>query len=191
MNDLFRSLVTQIASHTGADFFAALVENVARALEVNCALIAELIPGEMPQLQTLAVWGDGQRLENFTYELIHRPCGIVVTTGKPLLIADQLQNICSHDPRLTSMAVVSYWGIPLLDDGGRVLGNLGLLHRQPLRVTTEVEEMMAIVVERAAAELQRTRDFIALTTRHQDLEARVEARTHDLITINTRVNASN
>jgi len=187
MNDLFRSVVTQTASHTGSDFFTALVKNVAQALGVDYALIAELIPGEMPQLQTLAVWRDGQPLENFTYDLIHRPCAVVITTGKPLLIADNLQRVYRDDALLEPMAMVSYWGIPLLDDGGQVLGNLCLLHRQPLRVTAEAEGMMAIVAERAAAELQRTQDFIALTTRQQDLEARVAARTYDLMTINTEL----
>ncbi|TVQ65120.1 MAG: GAF domain-containing protein, partial [Spirulina sp. DLM2.Bin59] len=189
MNDLFRSLVTQTATHTGSDFFAALVEKLAQALGMDYALIAELIPGETPRLQTLAVWGDGQRLENFSYELMDRPCGIVVTTGKPLLIADQLQTVCGHNPQLASMAAVSYWGMPLLESEGRVLGTLCLLHRQALAVTPESEEMITIVAQRAAAELQRQQDFIALTTRQQDLEARVQSRTHDLMTINTELHA--
>lgn len=189
MNDVFRSLVTQTASHTGADFFDALVENLAQALGVDYALVAELSAGEIPELHTLAVWGKSQRLENFTYDLMTRPCGIVVTTGKPLLIADHLQMVFRHDALLEPMAVVSYWGVPLLGSEGRVLGNLCLLHCQPLSVTTEVEEMMAIFAERAAVELERRQAFIALAERQQDLEARVQARTHDLMTINTELHA--
>ncbi len=189
MKDLFRSLVTQTASYTGADFFDALVKNLAQALGVDYALIAELSPGATPQLHTLAVWGDGQRLENGTYDLMTRPCGIVVTSGKPLLIADNLQMVFRDDALLEPMAVVSYWGVPLLANDGQVLGNLCLLHRQPLVVTPEAEDMMTIFAERAAAELQRQQAFVALAERQQDLEARVQARTYDLMTINTELHA--
>ena len=71
--ELLQSFFEATAPSIGDDFFRALVRHLAIILEVRQAFISEVTDNPM-KARTLAVWYDGQFIENLEYELPGTPC---------------------------------------------------------------------------------------------------------------------
>ncbi len=67
-DELLQALVAGTAATTGDQFFRALVRNLATALQVRCAFVAEFAAVET-RVRTLAFWNDADFLDNFEYDL--------------------------------------------------------------------------------------------------------------------------
>src|SRR5262249_58235190 len=62
----------------GEEFFPAYVRHVAAALDVQCAIAAELTDHQKSRLRTLAIWAGHDWVENYEYDVADAPCGQVV-----------------------------------------------------------------------------------------------------------------
>ena len=142
---------------TGEEFFPAYVRHVAAALDVHCATIAELVDERKTRLRTLAVWVGNGWSENLEYELTHTPCDEVVGKGKLFYCRDRVQEIFPEDKFLVDLDAVSYMGVPLFNSAGRLLGNLCVIDKKPLRDEKRAKSIMEIFAARAAAEIERQR----------------------------------
>lgn len=135
----------------GERFFAAMVEHLARALDVDCAFITECTDHPTTRVRTLAHWSVQHGLrENFEYDLAGTPCEEVVQQGRT----------CFHPERLAEKfpreaAWEAYVGMPIIASDGRVLGHLALLDRSRLGDEVMVERIYRIFLARAAAEIER------------------------------------
>lgn len=135
----------------GERFFAAMVEHLARALEVDCAFVTECTDKPATRVRTLAHWSVQRGLrENFEYELAGTPCEEVVQGGRT----------CFHPERLAEMFPreadwEAYVGLPIVASDGRVLGHLALLDRSRLGDEVLVDRIYRIFLARAAAEIER------------------------------------
>ena len=69
--DLILRVARSIIAHTGQSFLRSLVTELARALEVDYAFIAEMKKDSPSTMQTVAVLANGQIAENFAYDLRH------------------------------------------------------------------------------------------------------------------------
>ncbi|MBI5721511.1 MAG: PAS domain-containing protein [Burkholderiales bacterium] len=135
----------------GERFFAAMVEHLARALEVDCAFITECTDQPATRVRTLAHWSvqRGQR-ESFEYDLAGTPCEEVVQAGRT----------CFHPERLAEKfpreaGWEAFVGMPIVASDGRVIGHLALMHRSRLGDEVLVERIYRIFLARAAAEIER------------------------------------
>ncbi|MBL8484832.1 MAG: PAS domain-containing protein, partial [Rhodocyclaceae bacterium] len=72
----------------GREFFRALVQHFARALEVPCAFITECADHPPTRLRTLACWSENGAMDNFEYELAGTPCENVVLGARPCFYPD-------------------------------------------------------------------------------------------------------
>lgn len=172
-----QNLVAGTAAVTGSSFFPALVRHLASALGVRHALVSELV-GD--QLQTLAFWSDDQLQPNLTYHPEHLPCEISLNQGI-YYCANQVQQRFPLNQLLAAMQAESYLGVALLDTSGMVIGNLCILDSQPLAKRERSEAILRIFAARAMAEIERQRATEALGRLNQELEARVEQRTRELV----------
>jgi PAS domain S-box-containing protein len=136
----------------GAGFFAAMVQQFARALEVDCAFIAECVDQHPPtHVRTLAYWSASRGLvDNFEFELAGTPCNEVLNEGRA----------CFHREGLAEMfpreaGFESYLGMPIVASDGRVLGHMALFHTKPLGDEVLVDRIYRIFLARAAAEIER------------------------------------
>lgn len=169
-----KSLVEGTASVTGKDFFAVLVRYIAEALEVRHVIVAKrLHAGEM---QTLALWSDGQLHPNRCFDTTHLPCGITLQKGR-YGCAEQLQQVFPDQPLLNHFAAQSYQGVALQNSAGQAIGTLCILHDQELSDLTRMEAILRVFAARAAAELERQEVIEALEQLNHELEDRVEQRT--------------
>lgn len=178
--DTLQSLVESTASVTGEAFFPALVQNLAKALDVPHAFVMERIqPG---QLRTLAVWSDGALAKEFVITDSEGPWeGVAAgTTPQSGTVSTAQETI------LAQLGAQHYLGVPLLDGQGHSLGALCITHQHPLS-HNQAEDMMTILAARAAAELQRQRAEVALRQAYGNLEKRVNERTTELRCTNSRL----
>jgi PAS domain S-box-containing protein len=142
----------------GERFFAAMVEHLARALEVDCAFITECTDQPTTRVRTLAHWSvEHGLLENFEYDLAGTPCEEVVQEGRT----------CFHPERLAEkfpreVGWEAYVGMPIVASDGRVLGHLALLDKSRLGDEVLVERIYRIFLARAAAEIERAQALTRL-----------------------------
>ncbi len=135
----------------GDRFFAAMAEHFARALDVDCAFIAECADDPPTRVRTLAYWSVDKGLrDNFEFSLEGTPCQEVLESGQT----------CFHPERLAEMyprerGWESYMGMPIVASDGRVLGHMALRDRAKLGDEVLIERVYRIFLARAAAEIER------------------------------------
>ena len=151
-----RTILEGTANETGERFFAALVENLAKALRTHGAWVTEYIQ-ERRRLRALAFWMDGQWIQNYEVDIAGTPCEQVIDTANLVHFPDNLLQLFPDDPDVKDTGAVSYMGIPLKDIDGRILGHLAVIDRRPIPEEPKVFACFRIFAARATAELQRLR----------------------------------
>ena len=183
--DTLRNIVIGTASATGKDFFPALVKHLAIALDVPYVMVMEKLEYQPRQLRTLAAWANQTFAENITIPLDGNPCDAVIQEGQPCYYPDTLQERFPTSAVIKDLQAESYLGVPLVSASGHVIGNLCLLHTQPLAVDKNRHAILSVFAARAAAELERQWAEQARNQAYEALEFRVEERTTQLLEINT------
>ncbi|GFO53298.1 hypothetical protein GMSM_03050 [Geomonas sp. Red276] len=149
-----------VSSTTGTQFFQALVSHLARALEVQYAIVAEL-GDEARWVSTVAVCAHGELLPNFSYTLDGTPCEQVERNGMVLLdggVQELYPGVCF----LSENGIESFAGVNLTSASGEFLGTLTVLATGHFSNPELVEAMLGVFAGRAAAEMERTRAEQAL-----------------------------
>ena len=169
-----RSIVEGTATHTGARFFQALVESLARALGTHGAWVTEFLP-ESRRLRALAFWLGGEWIQEFEHPIEGTPCADVVDGRRLVHIADNVLALYPDDEPGREMGAVSYLGVPLLDAAETVLGHLAVLDRRPMPAAPRAEALIRIFAARATAELQRLRAETEVREREEKLTRLVDS----------------
>ncbi|MBD2004635.1 MHYT domain-containing protein [Funiculus sociatus] len=146
-------IVEGTASATGNEFFHTCVRYLAEVLGVRYALVSKFANDAKTRVRTLAFW-KGEDGENFEYDLAGTPCENVLQ-GTSHFYPSEVQKLFPDFGDLVELNAQSYWGIPLLDSAGNVIGNLGVLDVQPMPYDPGKEMILKIFVARAGAELER------------------------------------
>ena len=151
----------------GADFFAAMVQHFARALEVDCAFIAECVDHPPTRVRTLAYWSaDKGVTENFEFTLVGTPCEEVLNEGRACF---HRQGLAQLFPREAGFE--AYLGMPIIASDGRVLGHLALFDKRPLGDEVLIDRIYRIFLARAAAEMERMQALARLASIGADQSA--------------------
>jgi PAS domain S-box-containing protein len=152
--EVVRNIAEGVSAETGEIFFQSLVRHLAQMLEMDYALVGELIDPRGENVETVAVWAHNDIVDNFTYELANTPCQNVV--GQTLCsYQEKVQEQFPLDHMLQEMNVASYVGVPLFDSWGRPLGIMAVLDGRPVQNPEFVESTLRVFAARAAAELER------------------------------------
>ena len=143
---------------TGATFFQALVQNLAQAMDMKYAFIAEIVPATRDDaattVRTLASWTGLDFEENFAYALAGTPCELVVG-GETLQINENVGARFPTDDHLAELGAESYYGLPLVNDAGVCLGHLAVLDDKPVSDVYDRLSVLRTFAARALAELER------------------------------------
>ena len=156
------------ASPADGEFFRALVVQLARTMEMDCAFVGELAE-DGTAVQAIAASVQGKIAANFSYRLSGTPCAEVVGKTTCLHVRG-VQRLFPEDRLLVDMDIESYIGSPLFDSGGKPLGILVMLDRKPLANPERAEVILRICAARAGAELERRRASRALQENNELLE---------------------
>jgi PAS domain S-box-containing protein len=149
------ALVEGTVRHTGADFLQSLVRQLARAIDVHHAFVAEFA-GSLTRVRTLAYWARDRIADNVEWDLAGTPCEEVIG-GRLVLHADGVSRKFPRDEPLVAMRIESYLGVPLLDGKGQTLGHMAVFDARPMDADPRRVQVFQIFAQRAAAELERAR----------------------------------
>ena len=154
---ILRSIVEGTSGTIGDEFLRTLVKHISTSFGVNFVFVGELIEPHLNEVQTLAVWTNGEIVENVVYGLAGTPCANVIDQQACLYPAD-IQAMFPDDHMLVDIGAESYLGTPLLGADGRPVGVLALLDTKEMAETgQDLLSMLSIFASRAAAEIERRR----------------------------------
>ena len=155
--DTLRAIEAATAAVTGADFFRVLMHNLAHALRVRYAFVAECCKSAVtgqPAARMRAFWKGDRFGTDLEYELSDTPCQQVLE-GQTVHCADDVQTRYPDDASLAWWDARSYLGMPLLGSDGAVIGHMAILDSRPLPDDATARSVMGLCVGRAGAELER------------------------------------
>ncbi|WP_404376074.1 EAL domain-containing protein [Vreelandella aquamarina] len=157
--EVFCQLAEVIGCTGHPNFFATLVEQLARLLTVDHALVAVVAQDNIAE--TLAVWSNGALQPNISYSLAGTPCETVVG-HQPCLYPCNVQSRFPDDDLLCQLNADSYMGLPLYAPDGSAIGLLAVLNNQPVQFDGLENEILRIAAAQAGAELGRRQAESAL-----------------------------
>ncbi len=184
-----RAILAGTATEIGAEFFKALVKNLAAALGTHGAWVTEYFP-ESRRLKALAFWMGGQWLDGWEMIVDGTPCEQVIEQRCLIHIPDNLVKIYWDDPDVQAVGAASYMGMPLLDLDGKVLGHLAVLDQRPMPAEPRAQALFQIFAERAAAELRRLRAEAQVRERERKLGRLVGSAMDAIIELDEHLNVT-
>ncbi len=125
-----RQIVEGTAKETGEDFFAALVEHLAKALATHGAWVT-ITDGHARRLRAVAFWLGDRLVPDYEYDIAGTPCEPVFEECRLVHIRDNVIQLYPDDPDLKPIGAVSYLGVPLLDVDGKIFGPPGSSRSAP------------------------------------------------------------
>jgi len=155
LEESLRTVALSSIRDTGTAFFESLVRYLSQALGSDLAMIGRLDQANPGRVETMAVYRDGDLLENFHYDLNNGPCQYVLG-HETCVYPDRVAELFPDDRMLSDEAIRAYIGAPLVDANGGGVGVIAALYRRPLADPALAEDLLRIFAARAAAELERT-----------------------------------
>jgi formate hydrogenlyase transcriptional activator len=153
-SDALRRIIEGVEAKVGAQFFPALVQQLASALNVTYAFVSEFC-ADRTKVRTLAFWAGDHLEPNFDYAIADTPCEKVLA-GEWYHCVDQVADrFPLHRKELEDLQVRSYLAIPVMSAGGQVLGHLAVMGRAPLELEQLDLSVFKVFGTRAGAELER------------------------------------
>jgi PAS domain S-box-containing protein len=147
--------------------YAFLVRHLAQLTGGDVVSLAVIDEQDAETADILAIWQDGAPADPFRYGLAGTPCRQAAYEG-PCLYPEGVADLFPQDALLKDLGVESYWGVPLRNAAGRVLGVLSVLHYNPQPCSPVTLDMLSLFAARAVAEME-----LAATLRSlRDREAR-------------------
>ncbi len=147
-----------IAQGTGTkvdqEFFRSCVHYLAKALQLRYAMVSEFSNSTKTKIQTLAVWAGDDWGENIEFDLANTPCETVLQ-GQMRYYRDHLQQRFPQAKVIADLNADSFWGLPLINSSGEIIGHLVVLDDKAMMRTPEQEQILHIFAARAGAELER------------------------------------
>ena len=184
-SDVVWAVTDGTALTTGAEFFPALVRNLAAALSVPYAFVAECTDRTKTRVRTLAFWNRDRLSDNVEYNLGGTPCELVIG-GDLAYHPEQLQTRFPEDTDLVSLGAESYLGVPITGTSGEILGHLAILDVQPMPDDAVRSLLLRTFASRAGMELERLRASQEIASLNRRLAAAAD-RARSLLAINNAV----
>ncbi|MEM8641252.1 MAG: PAS domain-containing protein [Cyanobacteria bacterium P01_G01_bin.54] len=168
-------LIEQTAAQIGQEFFQALIQELAKVLEIQYAFVTRCLDDPPTRAETLAFWMGNDFGENFTYDLKDTPCGNVFTDRELCFYPQRVQQSFPNDQDLVMLGVESYAAIPLVDSNQQVLGHLAIMDARPLTDLQLPRLILQLFAARAGAELERLRNEEELRQSEERLQLALQS----------------
>ncbi len=179
VDEVMQQIVVGTAAVMGDEFLKSIVKHLATILRVKYAFIGELVGDKQSNIKTLAVWANGELVENFEYSLNDTPCENVLE-NKACYIPNKVQSFFPKDQLLVEMEVESYLGVPLHDSGKKCRGLLVVMNDMEILESLDPEAIVQVFANRIEAELERHQAEVELEKHLGNLERLVSERTASL-----------
>ena len=171
--DAVLQTLAETKGHNTKTIFQLIVQQLALSHGVKYALISQLNSKSPEIAETIAVWGNGHFVDNFSYPLKGSPCEKVFMEGA-CSYPNHVQSLFPQDTLLADMGIVSYSGVILKSIDGSPLGIIAILDDKVLDVQPSIKQIIESLAVRAATELERKQAEEKL-----QFAARIYAETHE------------
>ncbi|MGB5635370.1 MAG: PAS domain S-box protein [Waterburya sp.] len=168
--EILKDIALGVTIPIGANFLSSLVQYLSKALQVDYAFVGEITQPTADSVKTLAVYGKGQTIDNFTYQLANAPGGDVVNEGL-WVYAKEVRELFPKMSLLEDMEAEGYAGMPILNNSGQALGLIAVVDSKPFTDISLIEEVLKIFATRATAELERQQAELSLRQSEQKFRA--------------------
>ena len=153
-DNAIQAITQRVIRDTGEKYLRSLSKNMSIVLDMDCILIARIDDMEEGQAHTIAVYGDGRFMDNFSYVLKGTPCDNVA--GKSECVYPHgIQQMFPEDTMLVDMGMDGYVGAPLFDYGHDPIGIIAGLSKVPIEDSERVVKVFKLYALRAVTELER------------------------------------
>jgi formate hydrogenlyase transcriptional activator len=183
--DVVWAVTDGTALATGAEFFPALVRNLAAALSVPYAFVAECTDRTKTRVRTLAFWNRDRLSDTVEYNLGGTPCELAVSGGVSYH-PESLQTRFPDDRDLVELGAESYLGVPITGTSGEILGHLAILDIRPMQEDAVRSLLLRTFASRAGMELERLRASEEIASLNRRLAIAAD-RARSLLAINNAV----
>ncbi|MCM2251590.1 MAG: PAS domain S-box protein, partial [Ramlibacter sp.] len=175
-DEALRAVALAVSDSRSGTVFDELVRLLASILHVEMAFIARYEAAQPQWLRILAMYHDGQILQDISYRIAGTPCETVLGQRFRAYPAN-LQALFPDDRDVREQCTASYAGHPLAALDGTPLGIISVASRRPIPAAQvdRVEAMLKIFAVRAAAEVERLRASEALRRSEASYRAIFEA----------------
>ncbi len=156
MENGLRSMAEGVAESTGESFFQSVVDQLARACEMEFAFIGEIVGPKFDRMKLAAFRGPPEMVEHLGRSLVNTPWQRL--SGKKVVsYPNQATKAFPKDAFLKKVKIESVIGVPLQDSRGRTMAVLAAMDRGRLHSRDFALSMLRICAIRAAGELERLR----------------------------------
>ena len=191
-NAVIPAVMDGIANTRGNDFFRAITKRLSLAISADYTFIGRF-EDQYSKAQTIAVCKNDELIENFEYNLKGTPCELVSGNCESLY-GMGIQQEFPNDQMLIDMDIEGYFGTPLNNSDGEVIGLIVALYKKPIEDAGRVASIFHLFAGRIAAEIENTekaeelevlntalhQSIAELHANREQLEQRVAQRTAQL-----------
>ncbi len=149
-----QELVQQTSGETGDEFFEALVENIAIALEVRCAYVSEIVERGLPWAKPIKGWNGSEVVTGDKFNLKNTPAEEILC-GMYSYYPEGVKNLFPQFICLQEFNIEGYAAVPFYDTAGKILGHLSIMSEHPLNDSERVLSILRLFGARAATEIER------------------------------------
>lgn len=153
--ELIQHLTRSVLADTGGNFFMSLLKNLSIVLNADYAFVGRLDEDEPGTVESFIAFADGEKVDNFRYQLLGTPCENVLENRELCSYPTDVQTLFPEDHLLVEMGVHGYVGTPLWHSDGRPFGLMVVLYSQPCEDTSLAENLLQVFADRASVELER------------------------------------
>ena len=150
-----------LSACSGETVFQSLTANLTKLLPVDYALIGECDSETPDRVRTLSVYNQGEKLQNFEYQLTGTPSANVLDDNL-CIYPEKVRHLFPDAQVLTELQAEGFAGVPLKLADGTILGVLALFSLAPLKLSSADESILRLFAQRAAIELHRRKAQQAL-----------------------------
>ncbi|MEO5955407.1 MAG: PAS domain S-box protein, partial [Nitrospiraceae bacterium] len=151
---LLKAIMESTAADTGDEFFASLARHLTASLDMQYAVIGEIVDGTPVTVRTLAVASGNALLDNFEYDLTQAPCGTALIESF-WCYEQGVQALFPNFPPLATLGVHSHSGVSIRNKQGDVVGLIVVMDTKPITNQEQLQALLHVFAPRVAAELQR------------------------------------
>ncbi|PIW26234.1 MAG: hypothetical protein COW30_16045 [Rhodospirillales bacterium CG15_BIG_FIL_POST_REV_8_21_14_020_66_15] len=176
---LVRNVVNATSQAVGRDFLELVATALCRELTVDQVYISRL-RDDGKTAESLVAVVDGELVGNIAYGIVGGPCETVTRDSTFCVYPRRVADLFPDDRFLAEEGIEGYIGLPLYGAGGRCLGLMVAMSREPLILEDVHKLVFEFFAGRVAAEMGRAVAEEELTRRDALLSAIIDNLPHGL-----------
>jgi signal transduction histidine kinase len=106
------------------------------------------------KIQTLAFSEHKEIIENIVYEAADSPCIEIYSNPRKIIYANDLDKIYSKNNTITTWGGKSYFGYPLFNKNGGIIGHFAFVNNQEIKNINVLQDIMELYASWASSELE-------------------------------------